>query len=104
MGGDAEIIFVFGEVVKELRACGEFEGNGFINQGLDISFAEFGEVMVAIQGSVVGIGRFDVGDDAGAAVIVVGWEEGSHLGGGGLGEVVVVGPEGGWEDELRVES
>jgi len=65
-----------------------------------VFFLQGFEVVVAVQGGVVGIGRFDVGDDAGAAIIVVRREEGAHLGGGGLGEVVVTGPEGGGEDEL----
>jgi len=84
-----------GDVLEKLCICGEFQVFGFGNQGGNILFAQFEEVIVAIQGSIVRLGGFKIGNNACAAVVMVRGEPGFHIRSGGLGKILVCLPERG---------
>ena len=91
-------------MLKKLFTGIEFIAQGIGHNGVYMLILELNKVVVAIQGSIVRIGGFHIGNDAGTAVVVVGREVGIHIGGRSLGEVVVISPKRGWHDELRLDS
>ncbi|NBK24947.1 MAG: hypothetical protein EOM68_23340 [Spirochaetia bacterium] len=102
--GYSKLLIVGFDVLMKLVPRFKLVAQGIGYNGFYMLILELYKVVVAIQGSIVGIGGFHIGNNAGTAIVVVGRQPGIHICGRSLGEVVVIVPERGGHYELRVKS